>query len=46
MHKSRLGTIVLLGEPGDIVTWMVAALVAAVVAIGRTAPVAHRTARA
>lgn len=36
----------LLGEPGDIVTWMVAALVVAVVAVGRTAPVAHRPTRA
>ena len=37
---------VLLGEPGDIVTWVVAALVVAVVAVGRTAPVAQRPARA
>lgn len=41
-----LAAALLLGEPGDIVTWMVAALVVAVVAVGRTAPVAHRTARA
>lgn len=41
-----LAAALLLGEPGDSVTWMVAALVVAVVAIGRTAPVAHRPARA
>jgi drug/metabolite transporter (DMT)-like permease len=41
-----LAAALLLGEPGDIVTWMVAALVVAVVAVGRTAPVAHRAARA
>lgn len=41
-----LAAALLLDEPGDIVTWMVAALVVAVVAIGRTAPVAHRPARA
>jgi drug/metabolite transporter (DMT)-like permease len=36
-----LASVLLLGEPGDAVTWMVAALVVAVVAIGRTAPAAH-----
>lgn len=41
-----LAAALLLGEPGDIVTWMVAALVVAVVAVGRTAPVARRAARA
>lgn len=41
-----LAAALLLGEPGDIVTWMVAALVVAVVAIGRTAPVARRVAQA
>ena len=41
-----LAASLLLGEPGDIVTWMVAALVVAVVAIGRTAPVAGHGARA
>lgn len=33
--------VLLLGESGDAVTWLVAALVVAVVAIGRTAPVAR-----
>ncbi|HEY0887374.1 MAG TPA: DMT family transporter [Ramlibacter sp.] len=41
-----LAAALLLGEPGDIVTWMVAALVVAVVAVGRAAPVARRAARA
>lgn len=41
-----LAAALLLGEPGDIVTWMVAALVVAVVAVGRTATVARRAARA
>lgn len=41
-----LAAALLLGEPGDIVTWMVAALVVAVVAVGRSAPVARLAARA
>lgn len=41
-----LAAALLLGEPGDIVTWLVAALVVAVVAVGRTAPVAQRPVRA
>jgi drug/metabolite transporter (DMT)-like permease len=36
-----LASVLLLGEPADAATWMIAALVVAVVAIGRTAPVAH-----
>lgn len=36
-----LASVLLLGEPGDAVTWIVAGLVVAVVAIGKAAPVAH-----
>ncbi len=33
-----LASVILLGEPGDPVTWIVAGLVVAVVAIGKNAP--------
>jgi drug/metabolite transporter (DMT)-like permease len=36
-----LASAFLLGEPGGAITWIVAGLVVAVVAIGKTAPVAH-----
>ncbi|HSF47321.1 MAG TPA: DMT family transporter, partial [Burkholderiales bacterium] len=36
-----LASAFLLGEPGEAITWIVAGLVLAVVAIGKTAPVAH-----
>ena len=36
-----LASVLLLGETADVVTWLVAGLVVAVVAIGKTAPVTH-----
>jgi drug/metabolite transporter (DMT)-like permease len=36
-----LASVLLLGESGDALTWTVAGLVVAVVAIGKTATVAH-----
>jgi drug/metabolite transporter (DMT)-like permease len=36
-----LASVLLLGESGNAVTWVVAALVVTVVAIGKTAPVAR-----
>jgi drug/metabolite transporter (DMT)-like permease len=36
-----LASLLLLGEPGDAVTWIVAGLVVAVVAVGKTSSVAH-----